>query len=194
MFYIYWQHDQEGAQLTPLVLPGANNVGHAYSKGIETDIYANITHHYSAQLSYTYDQTKLLSYAADALTGLFRRPHRPRGPGAGTPKSSMAATLTYGHVMLLDGELAYRSAPTTKASVLPALSVDIPTVAGYATVDTRVTWDLTHWTLAAYCNNLTNNLGISSWEDPYNYASFYQAVVSTPRTVGVSASYRFKDE
>jgi outer membrane receptor protein involved in Fe transport len=112
----------------------------------------------------------------------------------GTPKSSVAATLTYGHVMLLDGELAYSVSAHYQSSVLPALSADIPTVAGYTTVDTRLTWDLTHWTFAAYCNNLTNNLGISSWEDPYNYASFYQAVVSTPRTVGVSASYRFKDE
>ncbi len=60
VFYIDWQHAQEGAQLTPLVLPGAINVGHAYSKGIETDLFANITHHLSVQLSYTYDQTKLL--------------------------------------------------------------------------------------------------------------------------------------
>jgi len=61
-------------------------------------------------------------------------------------------------------------------------------------VDTRLSYDIQHWTLAAYCNNLTNKLGISSYSDPYNYASFYQAVVSTPRTVGVNATYRFKDE
>jgi outer membrane receptor protein involved in Fe transport len=60
-------------------------------------------------------------------------------------------------------------------------------------LDTRLSWDIEHWTLAAYCNNLTNNLGISSYSDPYNYGPNYQAVVSTPRTVGVNVSYRFKD-
>ena len=65
---------------------------------------------------------------------------------------------------------------------------------GYTTVDTRLTWQVAHWMLAAYCNNLTDRIGISSWSDPFNYASVYQAVVSTPRTLGVTASYRFKEE
>ena len=194
VFYIDWQHVQEGAQLTPLVLPGAINVGHAYSKGIETDIFANITHHLSAQLSYTYNQTKLLSYADDALAGLSVPPPPAGGPLPGTPKSSVAATLTFGHVMLGQGELAYSLSAHYQSSLIPALSADIPTVPGNTMLDTRLTWDLPHWTLAAYCNNLTDRLGISSWSDPFNYASFYQAVVSTPRTVGVTASYRFKDE
>jgi iron complex outermembrane receptor protein len=194
VFYIDWQHVQEGAQLTPLVLPGAINVGHAYSKGFETELFANVTHHLSAQVAYTYDQTKLLSYEPNALAGLAVPPPPPGGPLPGTPKSSVAATLTYGHVMLGQGELAYSLSAHYQSSLIPALSATIPTVPGYTTLDTRLTWDLPHWTLAAYCNNLTDRLGITSWSDPFNYASFYQAVVSTPRTVGVTASYRFKDQ
>ena len=193
-FYIDWQNVQEGAQLTPLVLPGAINVGHAYSKGFETELFANITHHVSAQLAYTFDKTKLMSYAADAPTGVAVPLPPAGGPLPGTPKSSVAATLEYGHVELGQGELSYSLSAHYQSSVIPALSASIPTVAGYTMVDTRLTWDVAHWTLAAYCNNLTNRLGISSWSDPYNYASFYQAVVSTPRTIGLSASYRFKDE
>ena len=194
VFYIDWQHAQEGAQLTPLVLPGAINVGHAYSKGVETDIFANITHHLSAQLSYTYDQTKLLSYAGDVLAGLAVPPPAPGGPLPGTPKSSLAATLSVGHLMLGTGELTYSLSAHYQSALIPALSATIPTVPGYTMFDTRLNWDIVHWTLSAYCNNLTNRLGISSWSDPFNYASFYQAVVSTPRTVGLTASYRFKDE
>jgi iron complex outermembrane receptor protein len=194
VFYIDWQNVQEGAQLTPLVLPGAINVGHAYSKGFETEVLANLTHHLTAQLSYTYDATKLLSYASDAVEGLSVAPPAPGGPLPGTPKSSVALTLEYGHVMLGKGELAYSISARYQSSLIPALSATVPTVGGYTTVDTRLTWDIAHWTLAAYCNNLTNNLGISSWSDPADYASFYQAVVSTPRTVGVSAAYHFKDE
>ncbi len=194
VFYIDWQNVQEGAQLTPLVLPGAINVGHAYSKGFETELFVNITHHFSAQLDYTYDRTKLMSYAADALAGLSVPPPPAGSALPGTPKSSVAATLEYGHVALGQGELAYAVSAHYQSSLIPALSFDIPTVAGYTMVDTRLTYDIPHWTFAAYCNNLTNRLGISSYSDPYNYASFYQAVVSAPRTVGVSASYRFRDE
>jgi iron complex outermembrane recepter protein len=194
VFYIDWQHVQEGAQLTPLVLPGAINVGHAYSKGFETELFVNITHHFNAQLSYTYDRTKLMSYEPDALTGLSVPPPAPGGPLPGTPKSSVAATLEYGHVVLGQGELAYSISAHYQSALIPALSATIPTVAGYTMVDTRLSYAIPHWTFAAYCNNLTNRLGISSYSDPFNYASFYQAVVSTPRTVGVSASYRFKDE
>jgi iron complex outermembrane recepter protein len=194
VFYIDWDNVQEGAQLTPLVLPGAINVGHAYSKGLETELFVNITHHFNAQLSYTYDRTKVMSYAADALVGLSVTPPPPGGPLPGTPKSSLALTLGYGHVVLGQGELAYSISAHYQSSLIPALSEDIATVGGYTTLDTRLTWDIAHWTLAAYCNNLTNNLGISSWSDPFDYAGFVQAVVSTPRTVGVSAAYHFKDE
>ena len=194
VFYIDWQHVQEGAQLTPLVLPGAINVGHAYSKGFESDIFANISHYLSAQLSYTYDQTKVMSYADDARAGVSVPLPPEGGPLPGTPKSSVAATLTIEHLMLAQGEVTYSLSAHYQSSLIPALSASIPTVPGYAMFDTRLTWDIPHWTLAAYCNNLTNRIGVSSWSDPYNYASFYQAVVSTPRTVGISASYRFKDE
>jgi iron complex outermembrane recepter protein len=194
VFYIDWKNVQEGAQLTPLVLPGAINVGHAYSKGFESELYANVTHHLSAQLSYTYNQTKLLSYNPDALTGLSVTPPAAGGPLPGTPKNSAAATLEYGHVNLGQGELAYSISAHYESSVIPALSATIPTVPGVTMLDTRLTYAMSHWSFAAYCNNLTNRLAISSWEDPANYGTSYQAIVSTPRTVGVTASYRFKDE
>jgi hypothetical protein len=44
-----------------------------------------------------------------------------------------------------------------------------------------------------YVNNLTNRLGINSYSDPFNYGTNYQAVVSTPRTVGVTLGYSLKE-
>jgi hypothetical protein len=52
-----------------------------------------------------------------------------------------------------------------------------------------------------YCNNLTDQLGISSWSDPRNYTpqntltqgNYVQAIVSTPRTVGFTVAYAYKD-
>ena len=40
IFDIQWHNVQEGAQLTPLVLPGGINVGNAYSRGVELEMFS----------------------------------------------------------------------------------------------------------------------------------------------------------
>ncbi len=203
VYDIFWHNLQEGAQLTLLVLPGALNVGDAYSRGFETEMFAVITNHLDAQLDYTYDQTKINTYnpwvypivgGAPTFAGVSVQPPPVGSPLPGTPKNSLEIGLTYGHVPLAGGELAYSLNAHYQSALIPALSADIPVVHGYTTLDTRLSYSLPHWTVTAYCNNLTNNLGISSYSDPANYLNFYQAVVSTPRTVGVTASYHFRDQ
>jgi outer membrane receptor protein involved in Fe transport len=51
---------------------------------------------------------------------------------------------------------------------------------------------LGHWQATLYVDNLTNNLGISSYTDPVQWGRNYQALVSTPRTIGLTIAYRFK--
>jgi outer membrane receptor protein involved in Fe transport len=78
--------------------------------------------------------------------------------------------------------------------VTPALSATIPVVPGYTMVDTRLSYTYSHYEITAYCNNLTNNLGITSYSDPFNYSpQNYQAIVSQPRTVGLTLVYSFKE-
>jgi iron complex outermembrane recepter protein len=193
VFDIQWHNVEEGAQLTPLVLPGAVNVGNAYSRGVEAEVFVSFNSHLSGQLDYTYDQTKLTSYNPLALAGLAVPPPPVGAPLPGTPKNSLAIGLTYGNVMIGNGELRYAINAHYQSSVVPALSATIPVVAGYTMVDTRLSYTLPHWVVTAYCNNLTNNLGISSYSDPFNYAQFYQAIVSQPRTIGVTVGYSFKE-
>jgi outer membrane receptor protein involved in Fe transport len=73
------------------------------------------------------------------------------------------------------------------------LSATVPTVAGYTLVDTRVTFTQSHWMGALYVNNVTNNLGISSYADPGIFGSRDQAIVTQPRTVGFTLGYSFKE-
>lgn len=193
VFDIQWHNVEEGAQLTPLVLPGAVNVGNAYSRGVEAEVFVSFNSHLSAQLDYTYDQTKLTSYNALALAGLSVPPPPVGAPLPGTPKNSLAIGLTYGNVMMGNGELRYAVNAHYQSSVVPALSATIPVVGGYTMVDTRLSYTLPHWVVTVYCNNLTNNLGVSSYSDPFNYAQFYQAIVSQPRTIGVTVGYSFKE-
>jgi iron complex outermembrane recepter protein len=194
IYDIEWHNVQEGAQLTPLVLPGAVNVGSAYSRGFETELFAAITGHLTGQLDYTYDKTALTSITALALAGVSVPLPAAGTPLPGTPKSSVALTFEYGHVALAGGELRYAISAHYQSSLIPALSATIPAVGGYTMLDTRLGYTLTHWAATAYVNNLTNKLGINSYSDPFNYGPNYQAVVSTPRTVGVTLGYSFKEQ
>ena len=189
-----WHNVQEGVQLTPLVLPAALNIGDAQSRGIEMEFNASITRHLGAQLSYTYDQTKLKS-----ISYLFGYPNTSvpapalGSPMPGTPKNSVALGLEYGHIHVADGELEFAANANYRSVIIPALSATVPHVPGYTMVDSRVTFTRTHWLASLYVNNITNNLGINSYTDPAIYGNRFQAVVSQPRTVGITVGYSFKE-
>lgn len=191
VYDIQWHNVQEGAQLTPLVLPGAINIGDAFSRGIEAQLYASITDDLSATLDYTYDQTRLTSINSYAVTGLAVAPPGVGAPLPGTPKNSLAVGLDYGFGVA-GGRMHLRVDAHYQSSLVPALSATIPTVAGYTIVNARLTYSIPHWQFALYCDNLTNRLGINSYEDPFNYGIYYQALVSRPRTIGVTVAYSLK--
>ncbi len=183
IYDIQWHNVQEGGFLTPLVLPGAINVGDATSRGFETELFYLVTNHFTAQLDYTYDQTKLTSLAPLDLVGLSVQPPAAGAPLPGTPKNTAAATLEYGHVPFAGGEWRASVNARYQSSMLPALSATIPTVAGYTMLGALIGYSRAHWHATLYGNNLTNQLGINSYTDPFNYGPNYQAIVSTPRTI-----------
>jgi outer membrane receptor protein involved in Fe transport len=192
IYDIQWHNVQEGAQLTPLVLPAGINVGNATSRGFETELYYKISQHLSAQTEYTYDKTKLTSYSAVALAGLSVTPPAAGGPLPGTPKNSAAVGLEYGHIELSGGELSFALNGHYQSVVIPALSATIPHVPGYTMADARATYTLSHWRGSLYVDNLTNNVGVNSYSDPANYGKNYEAIVSQPRTIGFTVGYSFK--
>jgi iron complex outermembrane receptor protein len=195
IYDIQWHNIQEGVQLTPLVLPAALNIGEAYSRGVELEVYTNITQHIAAQVDYTYDLTRLTS-----LNPLFVSPNVSVPPPAlgsplpGTPKNSLAVSLEYGHVPWAGGEWRYAISGRYQSPVLPALSATVPIVAGYTMLDTRLSYAHSHWLTSVYVNNLGNVLGVTSYSDPAIYGNRAQAIVSTPRTFGVTVAYSFKEK
>ena len=193
IFDIEWHNIQEGLQLTPLVLPGSLNIGEAYSRGVETEIEALITPYFEVQLDYTYDHTRLTS-----LDPLFVQPNVSAPPPAvgsplpGTPKSSVALSLQYSQPLSVGGEVQFGVSGHYQSAVLPALSATVPTVGGYTLVDARIAYQRSHWWTTFYVNNLTNNLGITSYQDPAIFGRRAQAIVSQPRTIGLQVSYSFR--
>ncbi len=192
VFDIQWHNVQEGAQLTPLVLPAGVNLGNAFSRGFETELYFSATQHLGIQVDYTYDQTRVTSISQLAIDGLAVPPPPPGGPLPGTPKSSAAVNLDYSHVPFAGGELRYSLGARYQSALLPAISATIPTVPGYTMLDARAAYSIAHWNAAVFIDNLTNRVGVNSFSDPTNYGSNFEAVVSRPRTYGVTVSYSFK--
>jgi len=194
IYDIQWHNLQEGVQLTPLVLPASINVGEAFSRGVELELYALLTPQLTAQVDYTYDQTKLTELNPLFVFPNVVAPPAPVGSSLpGTPKNSLAIDLEYGHIPLAGGELRYAINGHYQSSQLPALTQTAPTVAGYTMLDTRLSYQRSHYMATLYVHNLTNNLGISSYSDPAIYGNRSQAVVSQPRTVGVTFGYSFKE-
>ena len=191
IYDIQWKNIQEGAQLTPLVLPGAINVGDGYSRGVELEVSTRLTEHLGAQLGYTYDETKLTSLSSLAEIGL----SIPPAIGSqlpGTPKNSLEIGLDYGHVHVGNGELRYAIDGHYQSRVIPAISASVPTVAGYVIGNARASYTIANWMGTLYVDNFTNSLGISSYTDPAGYGARYAAIVSRPRTVGITLGYSFK--
>ena len=194
LFDMQWHNVQEGVQLTPLVLPASLNVGQAVSRGAELEFFALLSSHFNTQIDYTYDQTKLTE-----LNPLFVYPNVSAPPPAvgsplpGTPKNSLAVTLEYLHTQVLGWDMRYDVTAHYQSSLLPALSATVPTVAGYTMLDTRLSFQRSHWTWTLYLDNVTNTLGIQSYSDPALYGNRFQAIVSTPRTVGMTLYYALNE-
>lgn len=189
IYDIQWHNVQESAFLTPLSLPGAINVGDAYSRGVEAELFGRLTEHISAQANYTYDQTKLTSLNPLTYIGLSVPPPAVGSELPGTPKNSAAVALEYGHLKVGDGELRFAANAHYQSAQVPALSATIPTVSGYTMVGARMGYTLSHWQTTLYVDNLTNQLGVNSYTDPIQWGKYYQALVSRPRTIGLTVSY-----
>ncbi len=194
IFDIEWHNIQEGLDLTPLVLPGALNIGNGYSRGLELEIEDLLTDHLSTQVSYTYDQTKLTSLnSLIAVPNTSFAPAPPGGPLPGTPKNSLALGFEYGHVEFAGGEWRYDINAHYQSVVLPSISATVPTVPGFTMLSTRLSYALPHLTTTLYVNNLTNNLGVTSIQDPALFGNRAQSIISQPRTVGVTVAYKFRE-
>jgi len=192
IYDIQWHNIQEGTSLTPLSLPSAANAGDAYSRGVELDLTASITHHLAAKVGYAYDQTKLTSFNFVFAQNVTVPLPAPGGPLPGTPKNSAAVGLEYAHVEFAGGELLYALDSHYQSRILSSISATAIPVPGYTMLDGRVTFTRSHWLATAYVDNITNTLGINAITDPTFWGNRTQAVISRPRTFGLTFGYSFK--
>jgi hypothetical protein len=80
-----------------------------------------------------------------------------------------------------------------QSTVIPSLSATALTVPACAMLSTRLGYARPHWLATLYVDNLTNNLGVMSIQDPAVYGNREQSIISQPRTVGIIVEYQFRD-
>src|SRR5262249_26242432 len=152
-----------------------------------------ISQYLEVQLDYTYDLTRLTS-----VNPLFVQPNTSAPPPAigsslpGTPKSSVALGLQTHFPLSAGGELQFGVNGHYHSAGLPAFAAAVRVVGGFVMVDTRLAYLRSHWLTTLYVNNVTNNRGITSYQDPAIFGNRAQAIVSQPRTVGLTVSYALK--
>jgi len=192
LYDVEWHNVQEGTSLTPLSLPSAANVGSAYSRGIELDTTASITHHLAVKLGYTYDLTKLTTFDFAFSQNVTVPLPPPGGPLPGTPKNSVALGVEYAHVPFAGGELLGALDAHYQSSIISSISETAIPVPGYTMLDGRITFTRSHFLGTFYVDNITNTLGINAITDPTFWGNRTQEVISRPRTFGVTFGYSFK--
>ena len=195
-FDIDWDNIQVNTTCTGIALLCVVNAGNAKSRGIEADLQAALTSALSLDLAYTNVDAKLKRLSdrlvefnddGTVFSDLGEDLQLP-----GTPKNSLYAGLEY--VQNFGGDIdwiygvngSYRSGATSN------LTVSEPArVGGFWIWNASVALASNHWTVRAHVNNLADERGLVS-RDPLDALGPRRiALISTPRTFGISLSYRF---
>jgi outer membrane receptor protein involved in Fe transport len=100
--------------------------------------------------------------------------------------------LEFGHFDLAGGELLYAIDARYHSRIVSSISETAPIVPPFHMLDTRLTYTRSHVLGTLYVNNLTNTLGINAITDPLFWGNRTSAVISQPRTIGLTLGYSFK--
>ena len=201
-FNIDMEDFQTNALCTPLSLLCVLNAGDANSSGVEFEVQGQATDNLEVGFAYsftdaTFDKLSAQSQAfvADGTTfgGLFAGRQLP-----GTPKHSIFVSTNYIQQLSNGWQLIYGlngSYRSDSPGPLNAFSVDTDS---YTLWNAGITLDTDKWRVRAFVNNIGDErganarlFGADAAGNPAFYGNSANAWVSTPRSAGLSVSYRF---
>ena len=208
LYRVDWHNIQLDAYAPVTGIQIVVNGDNARSEGIELEVQAAITSNLSATIGGSYTDARLTE---DFIRANFVG--RKDDPLPLVPKTQLTAALDYVVPLLQDRQVsfhvdaAYRSAVNTSVNNLQA-STDSDTgetvisentystnyrhLGGFTTLNAGVGFQASQeLKLRLYCNNLTNQFGITTWavaRQPQQSTEY----VTRPRTAGVSVTYSFR--
>ena len=194
-FDIDWDNIQVNTTCTGIALLCVVNAGNARSRGVEAELQATLTDALSVDFAYTHVNAKLKKLSDRLLEfnddgTLFS----DLGEGLrlpGTPKNSLYAGLEYVQGAGRGRDLIYAVNGSYRSGASSNLTVSDPArVSGFWIWNASVALQGEQWTARAYANNIADERGLVSLDPLDAIGPRRIALISTPRTFGVSLSYR----
>ncbi|MFZ2235350.1 MAG: TonB-dependent receptor, partial [Dokdonella sp.] len=200
VFYVDWKNPQINSATTNWGFFAVQNADKASTRGIELELAGFVGDGFGYGLGYTYTQAELESdaLAADGayLIG-FKGDELP-----GSPKHRINANASYGFPMAsgyltFRGDIYHQTSMRNALSLSPRFDTELD---GFTILNASMTYSRDSWDTTLWIKNITNAdavngiyteqyMGTSPAQNYFGNGS--KALVTLPRTVGVTASYRF---
>lgn len=200
VFYVEWKDPQINSATTNWGFFAVQNAEKASTRGIELELAGGIGDGIGYALGYTYTDAKLDADAV-ATDGAYLVGYKGDSlPGA--PKHRFNASSNYGFPMgdawvTVRGDAYTQSSMRNALSLSPLFDVDLGgfTILNASATYSRNSWDTTLWiknigNVAAASGVFTDLYMGTSPEQNY-YGNGSKALVTLPRTIGITTSYRF---
>lgn len=192
---VEWDDMQTNMACTGLGLLCVVNVGDAKSKGIEADLQGQITENLDVSISYTYNDSELDSlsntlqeFLAD---GTAFADIEPGGSLPGASDHSVYMGTTYRQMLSNGMELRYGLNGSYRSDAEATLYTDSVKLDSFWLWNASLTLQAEEWSVRAFINNIDDERGLLGADPVDQWGPRANAVVSTPRTFGLNASYRF---
>lgn len=187
-FYdIEWNDVQNVTSCGALALTCYITAGDAESKGVETEITAQLSNSFRLSAGYTYTDASFTDVsAAGVTTGVSAGDVLP-----GTPESSGNVNGTYsrefnnGWWLDINGSLTYSD---DRLSAIGNNDVLLPS---YTLIDASVSLSNKSWSATLFVDNLTDEDARLTALSDVTWGQSAPSVARRPRTIGLSASYSF---
>ncbi|WP_395641274.1 TonB-dependent receptor [Rudaea sp.] len=200
VFYDDWKHPQINSSTTNWGFFAVQNAPKASSKGVELELSGQVGTAFTYGLGYTYTDATLSSDAR-AVDGAYLIGHNgDQLPGVARNRFNANASYTWqvgAGWLTLRGDAYHQSESQNALSLSPKFRYTLP---DFSIFNLSATYSLNNWDTTLWLKNLTNTdavtgiytplyMGTSPAQNYYGNGS--KALVTLPRTIGVTVSYRF---
>ena len=200
VFYVDWKDPQINSSTTYWGFFAVQNADKASTRGIELELAGGLGDGFSYGLGYTYTDAQL---EADAISadGVYTIGYKgDRLPGA--PEHRFNANASYGFPvasgwLTFRGDVYNQSDMRNSLSLSPRFNTELDgfTIFNASMTYSRDNWDTTLWIKnignADAVNGVYTDLYMGTSPAQNYYGNGSKALVTLPRTIGVTASYRF---
>ncbi len=192
---IQWDSIQSNISCTGLGLLCVANAGEAKSSGIELDVQGQMSEHLNVQVSYSYNDSELSSLSdvlqefIDDGTAFIAIEAGGSLPGASENTLYVAANYETSPIDGLD--VFYSINGSYRSEARSTLFVDDVLLDGFWQWNASASFAAENWSVRAYVNNIADERGLLGADSSSSWGGRANAIVSMPRTFGLSGQYTF---